>query len=226
VTEADRQPSPIDFLRDPRAIVDTGLGPVAFVTVNALWTLRAAAFVALGISVLIALWRAARREPLTNAIGGVLGTGLAVFIALRTGAAEGYFVPRALQNAGLAIGFGGSVAIRRPLVGYVVAALYRFPTRLVHEAPARRAFSEATLVFAGLFGFRAVVYGILIAAGREGALAAAVIVLGWPAFLGVLWFTYRYVPRRLRQLGVDPDELRHHGSSERTPVNESSPPST
>ena len=54
---------------------------------------------------------------------------------------------------------------------------------------------------------RAVVYTVLIAAGREGALAAAVVVLGWPAFLGALWFCYRYVPRRLTQLGVDVDAL-------------------
>jgi Protein of unknown function (DUF3159) len=206
VTQENRPPSPLDILRDPRAIVDTGLGPVVFVIVNALWTLRAAAYVALGISVVIALWRAVRREPLTNAIGGVLGTGLAVFIALRTGAAEGYFVPRALQNAGLAIGFAVSVAIRRPLVGFIVAPLYRFPSGWFREPRVRRVFAEATLAFAALFAVRAIVYSILIAAGREGALAAAVIVLGWPAFIGVVWFAYRYVPRRLRQVGIDPND--------------------
>jgi Protein of unknown function (DUF3159) len=214
MSDTDRQPSPLDILRDRRAIVDTGLGPVAFVVVNALWSLRAAAFVALGLSVVVAVVRALRREPLTNAIGGVFGTGLAVFIALQVGAAEGYFVPRALQNTGLALGFAGSVAIRRPLVGYIVAALYRFPSDWVRDPRIRRPFAEATLAFAALFTIRAVVYGVLIALGREGALAAAVVVLGWPAFLGVLWFSYRYVPRRLRQLGIDPDALRHHGKIE------------
>jgi hypothetical protein len=33
-------------------------------------------------------------------------------------------------------------------------------------------------------------------------------VLGWPAFLAALWFCYRYIPKRLRQMGIDPDELR------------------
>jgi hypothetical protein len=215
VTEAEREPpakpqppSPLDILRDKRAIVDTRLGPVAFVTVNALTDLETAAIVALAISVVIALVRAVRREPLTNAIGGVLGTGLAVFIALRTGSAAGYFVPRALQNAGLALAFGGSVLLKRPLVGYVVAALYRLPGEWVQDRRMRRAFGEASLAWATLFAVRAVVYTVLIALGREGALAGAVIVLGWPAFLGVLWFTYRYVPRRLRQLGVDVDAIR------------------
>jgi Protein of unknown function (DUF3159) len=196
------------MLRDPRVIVDTGLGPVAFVIVNALTTLRTAAFVAIGISVAVAAVRAARREPLTNAVGGLFGTGIAVFIALRTGSAEGYFVPRALQNAGLSLAFGISVAVRRPLVGYIAAPLYRLHGSWVKDARARRAFAEGTLVFAVMFGVRAVVYTILILAGKEGALAAAVIVLGWPAFLGALWFNYRYIPHRLKQLGVDVDALR------------------
>ena len=52
------------------------------------------------------------------------------------------------------------------------------------------------------FAVRATVYTLLIAAGREEALAGAVIVLGWPGFLGALWFSYRWVPYRFKQLGA------------------------
>ena len=204
-----RPPSPVDMLRDPRAIVDTGLVPVAFVTVNALADLDTAAVVAVAISVVVAAYRAIRRHPLTNAIGGVLGTGLAVFIALRTGSASGYFVPRALQSAGLALAFGGSALLKRPLIGYIAAPLYHIPPGWRDDPVVRRPFAEASLVWAGLVALRATVYTVLIAAGKEGALAGAVIVLGWPAFLGTLWFTYRYVPYRFRQLGVDPRPPEH-----------------
>jgi hypothetical protein len=208
VAEPERLPtSPLDLLRDRRAIVDMGLGPIAFVVVNAVYGLRPAAYAALGLAVAVALWRLAQRAPLTNAIGGVFGTGLAVFIALRTGTAEGYFVPRAVQNAGLALGFAASVAFRRPLLGFFAAALYRYASTWHSDARVRRAFAEATLAFAALFALRAVVYTVLIVLGREGALAAAVVVLGWPAFLGVAWFAYRWVPRRLRALGLDPTSL-------------------
>ncbi len=207
VTEPERPPSPLDVLRDRRALVDTGLGPVVFVAVNAVAGLNTAAIVSIALSVLVAMFRAVRREPLTNAIGGVLGTGLAVFIALRMGSASGYFVPRAIQNAGLAVAFWGSIAFRRPLVGFIVAPLYHIPPGWYRDWRIRRAFAEGTAVFAAVFTVRAVVYTILIAAGREGALAAAVVVLGWPAFLGALWFSSRYVPRRLTQLGVDVDAL-------------------
>jgi hypothetical protein len=209
MAEPERPPSPVDMLRDPRAIVDTGLGPVAFVTVNALADLNTAAIVAIAISVVVAAYRAIRRHPLTNAIGGVLGTGLAVFIALRTGSASGYFVPRALQNAGLALAFAGSVIFRRPLIGYIAAPLYHIPSGWRDDPRVRRPFAEASLVWAALFAIRATVYGVLIAAGKEGALAGAVVVLGWPAFLGTLWFTYRYVPYRFGQIGVDPRPPEH-----------------
>jgi len=201
--ERDR-PSPLDMARDPRVLVDTGLGPVAFVTVNALADLNTAAIVALAISGVVALYRAIRRHPLTNAIGGMLGTGLAVFIALRTGSASGYFVPRALQNAGLALAFAISVLVKRPLVGVIAAPLYHIEGGWREDARVRRPFAEASLVWAGLFAVRATVYTVLIALGEEAALAGAVVVLGWPGFLGALWFTYRYVPYRFRQLGVDP----------------------
>ena len=202
-------PNPLDMLRDRRAIVDTGLGPIAFVTVNALADLDTAAIVALAISGVMALYRAIRRHPLTNAIGGVLGTGIAVFIALRTGSASGYFVPRALQNAGLALAFVVSVLVKRPLVGVIAAPLYHIPGGWHRQRDVRRPFAEASLAWVALFGVRATVYTILIALGKEGALAGAVVVLGWPAFLGTLWFTYRYVPYRFAQLGVDPRPPEH-----------------
>jgi hypothetical protein len=214
MAEADRPqpqpPNPLDMLRDRRAVVDTGLGPVAFVTANAIWDLETAAYVAVGLAVVVAAARLVRREPLTNAIGGILGTGLCVFIALRTGEASGYFIPRMLQNAGMALLFGGSALIKRPLVGFIAAALFPgFPKGWFRDFRIRRPFGESSLAFAALFALRAILYAILIAAGREGALAATSIALGWPAFLGVVWFTWRYVPRRLTQLGIDPDELRH-----------------
>jgi hypothetical protein len=198
----ERPPSPLDLLRDRRAMLDAGLGPVAFVVVNALAGLHTAAAVAVGISLLLCVERLIRRAPVANALGGLLATGLAVFLALRTGKAETYFVPRALYQAALALVFAGSVAVRRPLVAWIYAALYRAPAAWVRERRVRRAFAEVTLAWAGLFALRAVLYGIFIALGKTGWLAAASVVLGWPAFLGLLWLTYRYTPRRLAQLGA------------------------
>jgi hypothetical protein len=201
-TEPKRPPTPLELLGDRRAIVDTGLGPIAFVVTNAIYGLETAAWVAIGLAVLVAIERLVRRKPVTNAIGGVLGTGLAVFIALRSGEASGYFVPRMIYAGVLAVVFAGSVALRRPLVGYLVAALYRAPPEWTQHRGVRRATSEVTLAWAALFAFRAAVYAVLIPLGSTGALAAASVVMGWPAFGLLLFLSYRYLPRRLKQLGA------------------------
>jgi hypothetical protein len=197
---SDGPPSPLDVFRDRRALLDAGLGPVAFVTVYAIAGLDAAAAVAVGLSVLLVLERLVRRAPVVNALGGLLGTGLAVFIALRTGSAEGYFVPRALYAAALALVFAGSVAIGRPVVGYIAAAVSGQLHDWRADRAARRALSEITLAWAGLFALRATIYAVFIALGKVGALAAASVVMGWPAFLLLLWLSYRYVPARIAQL--------------------------
>jgi uncharacterized protein DUF3159 len=198
----EREPGPLDLLGSRRALVDTGLGPVAFVIANAIAGLHTAVAVAIGISVALCLERLLRRRPVVNAIGGLLGTGLAAFIALRTGKAETYFIPRAIYQAVLAVAFAGSVAVRRPLVGYIIAAVYRAKEGWVSDPRVRRACAEVTLAWAALFAFRAAVYAVLIAAGRTGWLGAASIVMGWPAFLLLLWLSWPYGRRRLAQLGA------------------------
>jgi hypothetical protein len=195
-------PTPLELLGDRRAIVDTGLGPLAFVITNALFGLNTAAWVAVALAVVVMIERLVRRKPVTNAVGGVLGTGLAVFIALRSGEASGYFVPRMIYAAALAIVFATSALIRRPLIGYLVAALYRAPADWLSHPGARRACSEVTFAWAGLFALRAAVYAVLIPLGSTGALAAASVVMGWPAFGLLAFISYRYLPRRLEQLGA------------------------
>jgi hypothetical protein len=197
-------PSPLDLLRDRRAIVDTGLGPLLFVTVNALAGVDTAAAVAVGASVVLMTERLLRGKRAINAIGGLLGTGIAAFIAVRTGKPEGYFVPRMLYQLALAVVFAGSVLVRRPVGAYIGAALYRAEPGWANHPRVRRAFSEVTLVWSALFGLRAAVYAILIAAGKPGGLAAASIVIGWPPFLALAWASYRYVPWRLERLGAPP----------------------
>jgi hypothetical protein len=198
----EHPPSPVDLLRDKRAIVDTGLGPVAFVAVFAIWGLNTAIVVAIAISVALMLERLVRGKSIVNALSGVIGTGIAAFIAHRTGKAEAFFVPRMLIQLGYAIVFAGSVVIRRPVTGFLIAALYRADPGWWRLPAVRRAMSELTLAWAALFFIRSAVYAVLIYLAKPGGLAAASLGLGWPAFGLLMFASYRYVPKRLEQLGA------------------------
>jgi Protein of unknown function (DUF3159) len=214
-TPPEHPPSPVDILRDKRAMIDTGTGPIAFVVVYAIWGLKTAAIVAVALGLVMAIERVVRKQTVVNVLGGLFVTVISAIIAWRTGKAETYFVPRALIQLGYAVVFAGSAAIRQPITGFLVAALFRAEPGWVKLPAVRRAMTELTLAWAGLFGFRAAVYGVLIATGRVGWLAAASVAMGWPAFGLWMFLSYRFVPMRLKQLGA-PDP-RHPEAPEPAP---------
>jgi uncharacterized protein DUF3159 len=198
----EHPPSPVDILRDKRAMLDTGTGPIAFVVVYAIWGLKTAAIVAIALGVVMAIERVARKKTAVNVLGGLFVTVISAVIAWRTGKAETYFVPRALIQAGYAIVFAGSALIRQPITGFLIAALFRAEPSWRELPPVKRAMTELTLGWAALFAFRAAAYGVLIATGRVGWLAAASVAMGWPAFGLWMFLSYRFVPMRLAQLGA------------------------
>ena len=62
--------------------------------------LRPSIIAALVPAVVLSLWRIVAREPLTQAVSGVIGIGIGAFIASRTGNATDVFVPSLLKNVG------------------------------------------------------------------------------------------------------------------------------
>jgi hypothetical protein len=206
----EHPPGPFDMLRDKRAMVDTTVAPIAFVIVYTITKeVNIAAAVAVGIGIALFVERLVRRKPVINAIGGLFAIALAAFIAVRSGNAEGFFWPKVAQQSGLFVIFAGSVAVRRPLTGFIVAQLYRADPEWQKIPEVRRVMSEYTLIWASLFLLRAVVFLVGILAGKVGFLGVAVLVMGLPAFGVLLFFGYRWVPKRLEQLGApDPRHPR------------------
>lgn len=156
-----------------RGLIDSGAPTIVFVIVAALSTLRAAVLAALGVAALLAGIRLARRGPVRYAVSGCLGVAISAWVALRTGKAEGFFLPGIAVQAVYGLAFLGSIAIRRPLVGVVVRALGR-------PAPQGRVAVATTALWAGVFLARAAVQGALYLAGEPGWLAAVRIGMGWP----------------------------------------------
>ena len=94
---------------------------------------------------------------------------MAAFIAVRSGKAEGYFVPKMAYLFLLGLVFAGSAVIRKPLTGFIIAQLYRAQPGWVDLPAVRRVMTEYTLAWAVLFLLRGAVYAVLIAAGRVGS---------------------------------------------------------
>lgn len=152
--------------------------------------------VAVGLALVLAVARLARRQSPRHAIAGLVGVAVAGFVATRSGRAEDFFLPGLIANAGYGSAFVVSILVRRPLVGYIVTQLDGSQATRWREDPLRmRAFNRATALWAGLFATRLLVQLPLYLAGAVVALGIARTAMGLPVFALGLWLSYLLVRR-------------------------------
>ncbi len=144
---------------------------------------------AASLSILFILIRLVRRQSLQQAIIGALAIALASFLALRDGGqAADYFLTGFFTNAAYGSVFLISVLIRRPLMGYVAQLLFGITNWRTSREYKRLRF--ITLIWVGFFSARLLVQIPLYLAGQVELLAASRVVMGAPAYAGLLALTW------------------------------------
>ena len=147
------------------------------------------------LAVLFILYRMVRKQSVTQALAGGLGVGLAAFLALRDGgSAQDYFVPGFITNAS----YGGvlllSVLFRYPLMGFVIQFLFAKPGWRKDKLAFSRA-RNVTLLWVAFFAARLAVQLPLYFSGQVELLAASRVVMGAPAYAGLLVLTWVLIKR-------------------------------
>ena len=191
-------------------LIYSSLPVVTFVAVSAAAGLKAAIASALGVAALVLVWRLVRRESAHPALSGFMGVGICALIAYFVGQSKGYFLLGIWMSLLWAVVFAVSVAIRRPVVGY----LWSWSTgrdRVWRDVPrAVYAFDIASVGWVLVFGARFVVQHWLYDANRTGWLAAARLGMGWPLTALAALLTYgaiRAAQRALAESGRPEPQL-------------------
>ncbi len=184
-----------------RTIGDSFPAPIAFVGVNALAGLGPATVAALAIGGLVAVWRVRRGQRVVYALGGIVAIGFAAAIALRSGRAEGYFLPGIVSAMGWAAAAVGSVLVRRPLAAWSSWGLRRWPLEWYWRSDVRPAYTRVTLLWAVYFAGRGTLQWALFVKEEPELLAAAKLATSWPLILPLLAVSYVYGNRTLHRLG-------------------------
>ena len=176
-------------------LLDAGLPGVVFVLVYTVGgrDLRLSLIVALSTAALLSVLRLVRGQPLQYALSGFLGVGIAAFLASRTGRAEDFYLPGLLYNAGYALAFLVSIAVRWPIIGVMLSLVTQAGTSWRRDPTLLRAYTRASWVWVGMFVLRLAVQLPLYLVGESAlvALGTARVALGVPLYLVVLWVTYR-----------------------------------
>ncbi len=194
--------TPQELFGGPRDWIDAGAPSLGFYLGFVFGDLRSGIYAAIAVEVVVILIRLVRRETLRHAFSGAFGVAVSAFIAHRTGEAKGFFLKDIIVNALYGTGFLLSALFRHPMVGVIMRLVQERP-KSYHEHPlVRRAYTEATLAWAGLFFLRLAVQGTFYANDWVGALAAAKLLMGYPLFLGTLALTVPYIKWRTREVPV------------------------
>lgn len=140
----EQEPTLLEQMGGLSGLVSATLPVVVLIPVNNVWGLGPALLAALGVALLIAVWRIARKETLQPAISGLVGVGICAAIAWFTGDAKGYFLYGIWMSLLFFIVAAISIVVRWPLVGVIWKGINGEDMRWRTVAPARRAYAIAT----------------------------------------------------------------------------------
>ncbi len=149
--------------------------------------------IAAGAAVLALVARLVQRQPLTQALSGLVGVGIGVVWALASGRGENFYTWGLLTNVVVLAALLGSLLVRRPAVALGAGAFWELGggwTKRPELAALAKRCTALTWLWALLFAIRLGVEGPLWAAGAVAELGIAKLVLGLPLFALVCWITW------------------------------------
>ena len=197
------------FLDRDRNLLDSAVGPITFVAVNAFAGLGWAVVAASAAGALILVRRLATGATPGYAVGGLAATLGAALLALWLGRADGFFLPGIIANGVYVVADVVSVIVRRPLVAWTSIMVHRWPQDWFWRKDIRPAYTVVTWFWIAFWAARGGIQLAFVVADRLAALAAVKILTGWPLGIPLVIGSYLYGTRRLRSLGgPSVDEFR------------------
>jgi hypothetical protein len=137
--------------------------------------------------VILAVVRLVQRQSLKYVAQAVIPTAIAAVVATRTGRAEDIFLPGILYNGALALLSFFTIAIRWPLVGFLLGAAIGDPTGWAKDRGLVRMTTKLTAVLAIPYVTRFVIQLPLFLTGQVVLLGISKVILGWPLLIAALF---------------------------------------
>lgn len=184
-----------DAVGGPRGIAESVAPTLLFVVLFVVTrSVAVAAVVAVAVVVVALVARLVQRQSPQTVLGGLIGVALGAVLALRSGDGTDFYAPGIAINVVTLVLLVVSVLARRPLIGLVVGALDPRVEDWAQDPDARRVYTRATWLFAGLYAAKLAVQVPLLLAGQVAAMGVAKLAMGLPLFAVVaylVWLMHR-----------------------------------
>ena len=181
----------INALGGPRGLIDNGLPSILFLIVfNVKHNLSLAIWSAIGLSAIFTLARIVRKGTVQHAFTGFIGVLICAWFASRGGQAKDYYLPSFVKNSFYAVAYAVGNLIKWPLIGVMFGPLFGENFDWRKNKARLRVYTLASWVWFGMFIVRLAIMYPLFKMNAVNALGVASLVLGYPLFLFVVWWTW------------------------------------
>lgn len=167
------------------AIVPALVFLVTFIVTTDVWI---SAIWAVGLAALAGVLRLLQRQPLTQALAGVIGVAVSAGVALMQDDARGYYVIGFYVSAAYGLAFAVSMAVKWPVMGLIYGWIRGEGVAWQKNLIRRRKYQIATLLMVLVFAARLIIQLPMYWADDVVALGTARLVMGVPLYALVLWF--------------------------------------
>lgn len=182
----------VDSLGGPRGMFESGLPAIIFVIAYAITdnNLSVSVYSALGAGLILAVIRLVQKQKLTQVIAGLIGLAFSAWLATKSGKSENFFLPGILTNVAYGAACIISIAINKPLLGYVIESLKGSVNNWTADNRLMRKYRALTFLWTAVFAIRVLVMAPLYFANNTVALGFFKLALGWPLFALAAYATY------------------------------------
>ena len=188
----------IKALGGKKGLIDSGLPAVVFlVTFNVRNDLREAIVAALGLSIVLAIFRLAKKDTIQHSISGILGVLICAYFANRSGNASDFYIPKLLTN--LAYGSAYLVAnlVGWPLMGIVLGPLLGENFEWRKNPQRKKVYIKASWIWVAMFFSRIAVQYPIYRSGNVNLLGTVNLAMGYPLFFAAAygsWLVIKTAP--------------------------------
>lgn len=181
----------IGALGGAKGLIDSGLPAIVFLVVfNVRNDLRAAIWGALSLSIILAIYRLARKDTIQHSISGVIGVLICAYFANRSGNATDFYIPKLLTNLGYGTLYLIANLVGWPILGLVLGPLLGENLSWRKNPARKKMYIKAGWIWVAMFFSRIAIQYPIYKSGNVNLLGTVNLAMGYPLFFAAAYGTW------------------------------------
>ena len=174
-----------------KGLIDSGLPAIVFLVLfNIYKDLQLALTGAVILSVLLAIFRLAKKDTVQHAVSGLLGVLVCAFFAQRSGNASDFYIPKLLTNLGYGSAYLIGNLVGWPLLGVLLGPLLGENFLWRNDPLRKKVYVRASWIWVALFFGRIAVQYPIYRSGNVNLLGAVNLAMGYPLFFAAAYLSW------------------------------------